>query len=76
MIFNFTSKTEKSYKIRLSLKSLITNNNQALKGFIKIGNNKIKDFKFNNNSNGFIEIPIPNLFTQTYKIDIMISNPI
>ena len=76
ILFNFKAKMNKTYNVRLNLKSSIAKKNEELKGFIRIGDKKIKSFRFDNLSTGFLEFPIPNYLNEVYKIDIVIDNPL
>ena len=76
ILFNFNPMRKKIYTVRLKLVSLMTRPNQEISGYIKIGNKKIKSFKFKDLSNDFLEFEIPNLENKPYKIDIHINNPL
>ena len=75
ILFKFKPKTNKTYKMKLNINSIITKPNENLIGSVKINGRINQKFEFKNSSQSFLEFPLPNAQDEIYKIDIMIKNP-
>ena len=75
ILFKFKPETDKAYKMKLNINSIITRPNENLIGSVNINGRINKKFEFKNLSQSFLEFPLPNVQDEIYKIDIMIKNP-